>query len=79
MIYGGKEIDIQANETDLDVLNKIKKTDEKKNYFYIIKTPRCGGNRIKIGKSKTIAKRFAEYANYYIDSVLKCFKINSLQ
>ena len=81
MIYGGKEIDIQNNETVLDVLNKIKKTDEKKNYFYIIKTPRCGGNRIKIGKSKTIFKRFAEYANYYFDSnvyVLKLIVFNAI-
>ena len=81
MIYGGKEIDIENNETVLDVLNNIKKSDEKKNYFYIIKTPRCGGNRIKIGKSKTIFKRFAEYANYYFDSnvyVLKLIVFNDI-
>ena len=81
MIYGGKEIDIQNNETVLDVLNNIKKSDEKKNYFYIIKTPRCGGNRIRIGKSKTILKRFAEYENYYFDSnvyVLKLIVFNAI-
>ena len=78
MIYGGKEIDINRNETVLDVIKNI---DDSKNYFYIIKTPRCGGNRIKIGKSKTIKKRFAEYANYYIDSnvyVLKLIAFNDI-
>ena len=78
MIYGGKEIDINRNETVLDVIRNI---DDSKNYFYIIKTPRCGGNRIKIGKSKTIKKRFAEYANYYIDSnvyVLKLIAFNDI-
>ena len=78
MIYGGKEIDINRNETVLDVIRNI---DDSKNYFYIIKTPRCGGNRIKIGKSKTIKKRFGEYANYYIDSnvyVLKLIAFNDI-
>ena len=78
MIYGGKEIDINRNETVLDVIKNI---DDSKNYFYIIKTPRCGGNRIKIGKSKTIKKRFAEYANYYFDSnvyVLKLIAFNDI-
>ena len=78
MIYGGKEIEINRNETVLDILKRI---DLKKNYFYIIKTPRCGGNRIKIGKSKTINSRFASYANYYIDSnvyVLKLIAFNDI-
>lgn len=78
MIYGGKEKEINRNETVLDVIKNI---DDSKNYFYIIKTPRCGGNRIKIGKSKTIKKRFAEYANYYFDSnvyVLKLISFNNI-
>lgn len=78
MIYGGKEREINRNETVLDVIKNI---DDSKNYFYIIKTPRCGGNRIKIGKSKTIKKRFAEYANYYFDSnvyVLKLISFNNI-
>lgn len=78
MIYGGEEIEVKNNETVLDILKRI---NEKKNYFYIIKTPRCGGNRIKIGKSKTIKKRFAEYANYYFDSnvyVLKLIAFNDI-
>ena len=78
MIYGGKEREINRNETVLDVIKNI---DDSKNYFYIIKTPRCGGNRIKIGKSKTIKKRFAEYANYYFDSnvyVLKLIVFNDI-
>ena len=78
MIYGGKEKEINRNETVLDVIKNI---DDSKNYFYIIKTPRCGGNRIKIGKSKTIKKRFAEYANYYFDSnvyVLKLIVFNAI-
>ena len=78
MIYGGKEREINRNETVLDVIKNI---DDSKNYFYIIKTPRCGGNRIKIGKSKTIKKRFAEYANYYFDSnvyVLKLIVFNAI-
>ena len=78
MIYGGEEKEINRNETVLDVIKNI---DDSKNYFYIIKTPRCGGNRIKIGKSKTIKKRFAEYANYYFDSnvyVLKLISFNNI-
>ena len=78
MIYGGKEREINRNETVLDVIKNI---DDTKNYFYIIQTPRCGGNRIKIGKSKTIKKRFAEYANYYFDSnvyVLKLISFNNI-
>lgn len=78
MIYGGKEREINRSETVLDVIKNI---DDSKNYFYIIKTPRCGGNRIKIGKSKTIKKRFAEYANYYFDSnvyVLKLISFNNI-
>lgn len=78
MIYGGKEKEINRSETVLDVIKNI---DDSKNYFYIIKTPRCGGNRIKIGKSKTIKKRFAEYANYYFDSnvyVLKLISFNNI-
>ena len=78
MIYGGKEIEINRSETVLDVIKDI---DNTKNYFYIIKTPRCGGNRIKIGKSKTIKSRFASYANYYIDSnvyVLKLIAFNNI-
>ena len=78
MIYGGKEKEINRNETVLDVIKNI---DDSKNYFYIIKTPRCGGNRIKIGKSKTIKNRFASYANYYIDSnvyVLKLISFNNI-
>ena len=78
MIYGGKEREINRNETVLDVIKNI---DDSKNYFYIIQTPRWGGNRIKIGKSKTIKKRFAEYANYYFDSnvyVLKLIAFNNI-
>ena len=65
MIYGGKEIDIQANTTIKDILNNI---DNSKHYFYIIQLPRCGSSRIKIGKSEILHKRFSEYANLFYGS-----------
>lgn len=65
MIYGGREIDIQANTTIKDILNNI---DNSKHYFYIIQLPRCGSSRIKIGKSEILHKRFSEYANLFYGS-----------
>ena len=47
MIYGGKEITLNKGETVKDILKRI---DDDKIYFYILQLPRCGDNRIKIGK-----------------------------
>lgn len=72
MIYGGEEITLSKGETVKDILNRI---DDDKNYFYILQLPRCGDNRIKIGKSKKIHKRFSEYANLFYGSVVYVLKL----
>jgi len=72
MIYGGEEITLSKGETVKDILNCI---DDDKNYFHILQLPRCGDNRIKIGKSKKIHKRFSEYANLFYGSVVYVLKL----
>ena len=72
MIYGGEEITLSKGETVKDILNCI---DDDKNYFHILQLPRCGDNRIKIGKSKKIHKRFSEYANLFYGSVVYVLRL----
>ena len=72
MIYGGKEITLSKGETVKDILKRI---DDDKNYFYILQLPRCADNRIKIGKSKKLHKRFSEYANLFYGSLVYVLKL----
>ena len=72
MIYGGKEVSLSKGETVKDILKRI---DDDKNYFYILQLPRCGDNRIKIGKSKKLHKRFSEYANLFYGSAVYVLKL----
>lgn len=72
MIYGGNEINLKKGETVKDILKKI---DDDKNYFYILQLPRCSDNRIKIGKSLKLHKRFSEYANLFYGSSVYVLKL----
>ena len=53
---------------------------QKKNHlhwFYILKTPRCGGSRIKIGKSKNIIARLKYYQSYFHASEVEVLELRS--
>lgn len=72
MIYGGNEINLKKGESVKDILKTI---DDDKNYFYILQLPRCSDNRIKIGKSLKLHKRFSEYANLFYGSSVYVLKL----
>lgn len=53
---------------------------QKKNhlhYFYILKVPRCGGSRVKIGKSANIISRMKYYQSYFHSSEVALLELRS--
>ena len=52
--------------------------NNKKHYFYIIKCPRCGGSRIKIGKSADIVGRFKYYQSYFYGSEVEILRLRNI-
>jgi hypothetical protein len=56
---------------DTDIVNNGKKF----HYFYIIKVPRCGASRIKIGKSADIIGRMKYYQSYFHGSLVQLLEL----
>lgn len=49
-----------------DIIEKMKPADGSNyHYFYILQMPRCGGSRIKIGKSKNLIQRLKYYQAHF--------------
>ena len=46
-------------------------------YFYILKVPRCGGSRVKIGKSANIISRMKYYQSYFHSSEVALLELRS--
>lgn len=54
-----------------DLVNDKKGEKDKRAYFYILKMPDCGGNRIKVGKSSNIYARFKYYQEHFHKSTVQ--------
>ena len=50
---------------------------DKLHYFYILRLPRCGGSRIKIGKSAAIVGRMKYYQSYFFSSEVEFLELRS--
>lgn len=65
MPFSGHEVKDYANLQSLIDAKTGGKGRDKRHYFYMIQLPRCGGSRIKIGKSSNIYARFKYYQDHF--------------
>ena len=52
-----------------------KKTINSKHFFYILRMPPCGDNRIKIGKSANLYNRFRTYQSHMPSERIEIFEL----
>ena len=70
MPHNGDDISTEYS-TIKELIEDTKMRNDRRPYFYVIKMPSCGGERIKIGKSSNIYARFKYYQEHYYAETVK--------
>ena len=69
---------ISKYQTIRQLINDPSMKNNKNHYFYIIRVPRCGGSRIKVGKSADIVGRFKYYQSYFYGSEIEILRLRNI-
>ena len=69
---------ITKYNTIRQLINDPSMKNNKNHYFYIIKCPRCGGSRIKVGKSADIVGRFKYHQSYFYGSEVEVLRLRNI-
>ena len=75
MTRAGNEI--TEYSTVKQLINDSSMKNNNKQFFYMLKMPDCGGNRIKIGKSSNIYQRFKYYNDHFYNSSVRILFLRS--